>query len=85
MDRDPGFTVRSLKGHTGAREQMAFQNLLLLLSTAALGEFGEAFLKRLVRALWEETDAVDEARAEELLAGALGQGGREWLGSRPEF
>jgi hypothetical protein len=30
-------------------------------------------------------DIVDEERAEELLADALGPGGREWLASRPEF
>jgi hypothetical protein len=30
-------------------------------------------------------DVVDEARAEELLARALGERGLEWLRSRPEF
>jgi hypothetical protein len=85
VDRDPGFTVRGLKGHADAGEQMAFQNLLLLLGDAALEEFGEAFLSRLVHALWAETDAVDGAQAEGLLAGALGPGGLEWLRSRPEF
>lgn len=85
MDRKPGFSVRGLKGHAGAEEQMAFQNLLLVLGDAALGRFGEAFLDRLVHALWGETDVVDEARAEELLARALGKRGREWLLSRPEF
>ena len=85
MDREPGFTVRCLKGHADPGEQMAFQNLLLLLGDAALNEFGEAFLMRLVRDLWGETDMVDEERAEELLARALGERGREWLRSRPEF
>lgn len=64
---------------------MVFQNLLLLLGAAAVEEFGDGFLKRLVHALWEETDIVNEERAEELLADALGSGGREWLASRPEF
>ena len=85
VDSDPGFTVRGLKGHASAEEQMAFQNLLLLLGDGALAEFGEAFLNRLVHGLWGEADVVDEARAEELLAGALGPGGREWLLSRAEF
>ena len=85
MDREPGFTVRGLKGHADPGEQMAFQNLLLLLGDAALNEFGEAFLMRLVRDLWGETDVVDEARAEELLARSLGERGLEWLRSRPEF
>ena len=85
VDREPGFTIRGLKGHAGVEEQMAFQNLLLLLGDAALDEFGEGFLRRLVRDLWAETDVVDEARAEELLTRALGQRGLEWLRSRPEF
>ena len=85
VDRDPGFTVRGLKGHAGAEEQMAFQNLLLLLGDAALDEFREGFLRRLVHDLWAETDVVDETRAEELLARALGKRGLEWLRSRPEF
>ena len=85
VDREPGFTIRGLKGHAGVEEQMAFQNLLLLLGDAALDEFGEGFLRRLVRDLWAETDVVDEARAEELLARALGERGLEWLRSRPEF
>lgn len=85
VDREPGFTVRGLKGHAGAEEQMAFQNLLLVLGDAALDEFGEAFLNRLVHALWAETDVVGEARAEELLARAIGERGPEWLHSRPEF
>jgi hypothetical protein len=42
-------------------------------------------LRVLARALWAEEDVVDERRAEELLAVALGPGGREWLASRPEF
>lgn len=85
IDGEPGFTVRSLRGPAGARDQMSFQNLLLLLGAAALGEFGEGFLKRLVYALWGEDEVVDEVRAEELLADSLGPGGREWLASRPEF
>ena len=85
IDRDPGFAVRDLRGPVGAGEQMSFQNLLLLLGTAALYEFGDSFLKKLVHALWEEDEIVDEARAEVLLADALGPGGREWLESRPEF
>jgi len=56
-----------------------------LLGADAVEGFGDGFLKRLVRALWEETDVVNEERAEELLANALGPGGREWLASRPEF
>ena len=52
---------------------------------AAAEEFGDGFLKRLVRALWKETEIVNEERAEELLADALGPGGRAWLDSRPEY
>ncbi len=85
IDREPGFKIRGLKGHAGADEQMAFQNLLLVLGAAAVEEFGDGFLYRLVRALWRETEVVDEERAEELLAEALGPGGREWLKSRLEF
>jgi hypothetical protein len=85
IDREPGFTIRGLRGHVDAEQQMAFQNLLLLLGAAAGEEFGDRFLKRLVDALWEETDIVNEERAEALLAGALGPGSREWLRIRPEF
>jgi hypothetical protein len=85
IGREPGFTVRGFGGPAGARDQMSFQNLLLVLGAAALEEFGEGFLKRLVHDLWEEDEVVDEERAEELLADALGPGGREWLASRPEF
>jgi hypothetical protein len=85
IDREPGFTIRGLGGHVKAEEQMAFQNLLLLMGAAALEEFGEGFLERLVHELWDESDVVDEERAEELLAEALGPGGRTWLRSRPEF
>jgi hypothetical protein len=85
IDRKPGFTVRGFGGLAGASEKMSFQNLLLLLGAAALEEFGEGFVGRVVRALREETEVVGEGRAEELLAGALGPGGRAWLASRPEF
>jgi hypothetical protein len=85
VDRKPGFTVRGLAGYAGAEEQMAFQNLLLILGDAALSEFGEGFLGRLVRAVWDETEPVGEGRAEELLAEALGTGGPGWLASRGEF
>jgi hypothetical protein len=85
IDHEPGFTVRGFGGRAGAEEQMAFQNLLLDLGAAAVEEFGEGFLRVLARALWAEEDVVDERRAEELLAVALGPGGREWLASRPGF
>lgn len=85
IDREPGFTIRSLKGPADADRQMSFQNLLLVLGAGAVEEFGDGFLKRLVHALWGESVAVDEARAEELLADALGPGGQVWLRSRPEF
>lgn len=85
IDREPGFTVRNFGGHADADGQMAFQNLLLALGGAAVEEFGEGFLRTLAHALWEETDVVGEEQAEELLADALGPGGREWLASRPEF
>ena len=85
IDHEPGFTVRGFGGRAGADGQMAFQNLLLTLGAAAVEEFGEGFLRVLARALWAEEDVVDERRAEELLAVALGPGGREWLASRPEF
>ena len=83
--REPGFTVRGFRGPAGAAEQMSFQNLLLALGAAALERLGEGFLGRLVRALREEKEVVGEGRAEELLAGSLGPGGRGWLLSRPEF
>jgi len=85
IDREPGLTVRSLRGHVDTYEQMTFQNLLLSLGAAAVEEFRDRFLKRLVYTLWGETEIVGEERAEELLADALGSGGREWLLSRPEF
>lgn len=85
IDPDPGFTVRSFGGPVSAGDQMSFQNLLLLLGAAALEDFGEGFLKDLAHALREERDVVDEERAEELLADALGPGGPEWLSTRPEF
>ena len=85
VDRSPGFTVRSFGGRASAETQMSFQNLLLVLGAEAVEKFGEGFLGRLVHALWEEKELVGEERAEEILAGALGSGGREWLRSRPEF
>jgi len=85
IDGSPGFTVRRFGGRTSAEDQMSFQNLLLLLGAAALEEFGEGPLRRLLRSLREEDDVVDEGRAEELLARSLGSGGWEWLRSRPEF
>jgi hypothetical protein len=85
IDREPGFTIRKLPGHADAGEQMTFQNLLLLAGVDAVEEFGDGFLKRLVRALWEETDVVNDKRAEELLADAFGLGGRKWLAKRPEL
>ena len=85
VDRSPGFTVRSFGGRADAGTQMQFQNLLLLLGAATLEAFGEGFVGRLVRALWEEKEIVGEERAEEILADALGPGGREWLRSRPEL
>ena len=85
IDREPGFTVRGFGGHADAETQMAFQNLLLLLGANAVEEFGEESLARLVRALWMETEVVGEEQAGELLADALGPGGREWLLSQPEF
>ena len=85
IERSPGFTVRDYSGRADAEGQMAFQNLLLALGAAALESFGEGFLRTLAHALWSERDVVDEERAEELLAGSLGPGGREWLKSRPEF
>jgi hypothetical protein len=85
VDKKPGFTVREFRGPAGARDQMSFQNLLLVLASSALEEFGEGFLRGLFYGLWEEDEIVDEERAEELLAETLGPGGREWLASRPEF
>ena len=85
IEREPGFTVRGFRGPAGTGNQMSFQNLLLLLGAAALDEFGEGFLRRIFHALWEEDEIVDEGRAEEMLADALGPDGREWVVSRPEF
>ena len=81
----PGFTVRGFVTPASAREQMAFQNLLLRLGSAVVEWFGDGFLRKLVRALAVETEVVGEERAEVLLADSLGDGGREWLASRPEF
>ena len=85
IEKGPGFTVRGFRGPAGARDQMSFQNLLLVLAAAVLEDFGDGFLRRLFYALWEEAEKVNEDRAEELLAAALGPGGREWLASRQEF
>ncbi len=81
----PGLNVRGFEGRGEAGSQMLHQNLLLRFATAALEEFGEGFLERLSRALWDEDEIVDERRAEKLLAAALGPCGAEWLRSRPEF
>jgi hypothetical protein len=85
IEKEPGFTVRGFRGPAGARDQMSFQNLLLVLAAAALEDFGDGFLRRLYYYLWDEVEMVNEDRAEELLADALGPGGREWLASRQEF
>ena len=85
VNPSPGFTIRSFGGRAAAETQMAFQNMLLGLGDAALAEFGEGWLGRLVHALWEEREVVGKERAEEMLAGALGPGGWEWLRLRPEF
>ncbi|MDQ4106356.1 MAG: hypothetical protein M3157_04175 [Actinomycetota bacterium] len=84
-EAEAGFDVRAFGGPADAGRQMAFQNALLALGNDALEEFGEEFLGRLVRALWDEESVVNGRRAEELLADSLGDGGREWLASRPEF
>ena len=84
IGRDPGFTVRGFSS-ADAHRQIAFQNLLLLLGAAAVERFGDGFLRTLAHALWEEREVVGEERAKELLAEALGPGGKAWLGSRPEF
>jgi hypothetical protein len=84
IGRDPGVTVRGFSS-TDAERQMTFQNLLLLLGAATVERFGDGFLRTLSHALWEEREVVGEGRAEELLADALGPGGREWLLSRLEF
>jgi hypothetical protein len=85
IQRSPGPTVLGPEGRADPTGQMAFQNQLLALGAEALEGFGEDFLRTLAHALWNEGDAVDEERAEDLLAGSLGPGGGEWLESRPEF
>jgi hypothetical protein len=80
----PGFTIRGFRIPAGAEDQMSFQNLLLRLGAAALEDFGEGFIRRLVDSLSRE-DTVDEARAEKSLAEALGEGGAGWLATREEF
>ncbi len=84
IGRDPGLTVRGFSSADAGR-QMAFQNFLLLLGAAAVERFGDGFLRTLAHALSEEREVIGEERAEELLIGALGSGGRRWLLSRPEF
>ncbi len=81
----PGFTVRAFRSPATAEGQMAFQNLLLSIGAAAVEEFGEGFLNRLVHALWDEENIVGEERAEAMLAEALGSGGGAWLEGREEF
>ena len=58
--QSPGFTLRGFRTPAGAREQMAFQNLLLKLGADALKDFGEGFPRRLVGALRQEQE-VDRA------------------------
>ncbi|MGB3682163.1 MAG: hypothetical protein WA990_06710 [Rubrobacteraceae bacterium] len=81
----PDLDVRAFGGPLDAGRQMEYQNALLALGNAAIGEFGEEFPGKLVWKLWDEEDIVNERRAEELLTDALGDGGREWLAKRPEF
>ncbi len=81
----PGFTVRGFELPASASAQMSFQNLLLSFGAAAIERFGDEFVGRLVGSLWEESEVVDEARAEGLLVSSLGKGGREWLAGREEF
>ena len=78
-------TIRDFGGPADAKQQMAFQNALLGLGSAALEEFGEDFPGRLVHALWNQTEIVGEARAEQLLADALGPDSRSWLEGRTEL
>jgi hypothetical protein len=85
IQQSPGPTVLGPEERADPTGQMAFQNQLLALGAEALEGFGEDFLRTLAHALWNEGDAVDEERAEDLLAGSLGPGGGEWLESRPEF
>lgn len=85
IDYRPGFTIRTFKGRASAKEQMQFQNLLLLLGSAALDKFGDEYLQGLVEALRSAPGAVSEERAVQLLAEALDTGGEAWLKSRPEF
>ena len=85
IDPPSDLTVREFGGPADAERQMAFQNTLLGLGAAALEEFSEEYLRRLVYELWDETEIVDEARAEEILAGSLGSRGRIWLEGRLEF
>lgn len=85
IEREREFTVREMQGRASAQTQMEFQNLLLALGDAMIEDFGEEFLERLIRALWKEVEVVGEERAEELVAEALGDGGRAWLEHREEF
>lgn len=79
------FTIRGFGFPASAGDQMQFQNLLLSLSVAAMEEFGDGFIARLVSSLWDETEIVKERRAEELFVASLGEGGREWLNDREGF
>jgi hypothetical protein len=84
IDR-PDFTARTFRSPATAEGQMAFQNLLLSLGNAAVEEFGEDFLNRLVHKLWREENIVGEKRAAAMLAEALGSGSGAWLEMREEF
>lgn len=79
------FTVREFTLPASAGDQMRFQNLLLLLGTAAVRRFGDGFLLRLVRSTQGESEAVSEDRAKRLFTASLGADGPGWLSRREEF
>lgn len=83
--KKPEFTARTFQSPASASEQMNFQNLLLSLGDAAVENFGEGFVTRLVHKLWNEEDIVGEGRAAAMLAESLGDGGGAWLEGREEF
>jgi len=85
VETSPALEIREFGRPADAKQQMVFQNALLGLGSAALEEFGEDFLKRLVHALWTQTEVVGEGRAERLLADALGADGKRWLEGRLEL